>query len=61
MAPTDAWDWVVILFAMAWSLYFLLSNLWSVITEHLTKEKMLPLLAIIRCGLFPRRHWSKDD
>lgn len=53
MAPTDAWDWVVILFAMAWSLYFLLSNLWSVITEHLTKEKMLPLLAIIRCAQQP--------
>lgn len=51
MAPADALDWVVLLLAMAWSLYFLLSNLWSVIAEHLSKEKMLPVLAFIRCAL----------
>lgn len=49
MAPVDALDWVVMLLAMAWSLYFLLSSLWSVISEHLSKEKMLPVLAFIRC------------
>jgi hypothetical protein len=47
MAPVDALDWVVMLLAMAWSLYFLLSSLWSVISEHLSKEKMLPVLAFI--------------
>lgn len=48
MAPADALDWVVLLLAMAWSLFFLLSNLWTVISEHLSKEKMLPVLAFIR-------------
>lgn len=48
MAPADALDWVVLLLAMAWSLFFLLSNLWAVISEHLSKEKMLPVLAFIR-------------
>jgi hypothetical protein len=43
-------DWVVMLMAMAWSLFFLLNNLWHVISEHLTKEKMLPVLAVIRCA-----------
>ncbi|GAB9462611.1 Yipf1 protein [Globisporangium polare] len=47
MAPADALDWVVLLLAMAWSLFFLLSNLWAVISEHLSKEKMLPVLAFI--------------
>lgn len=58
MAPVDAIDWVVMLLAMAWSLYFLLSNLWSVISEHLSKEKMLPVLAFIRyaCGWLDCRH-----
>ncbi|RLN44074.1 hypothetical protein BBJ29_005295 [Phytophthora kernoviae] len=45
--PADAVDWVVLLLAMSWSLFFLLNNLWSVIAEHLTKEKMLPVLAVI--------------
>lgn len=47
ISPADAVDWVVMLVAMAWSLFFLLSNLWHVVSEHLTKEKMLPVLAII--------------
>ncbi|KAG6609410.1 YIPF1 protein [Phytophthora cinnamomi] len=47
VSPIDAMDWVVMLMAMAWSLYFLLNNLWHVISEHLTKEKMLPVLAVI--------------
>lgn len=51
MAPTDALDWVLLLLSMAWSLFFLLTNLWSVISEHLSKEKMLPVLAFIRCVL----------
>jgi hypothetical protein len=52
MAPLDGLDWVAVLVAMAWSLFFLLSNLWGVIAEHLSKEKMLPLLAFIAyvCG-----------
>ncbi|GMF12603.1 unnamed protein product [Phytophthora lilii] len=48
VSPIDAMDWVVMLIAMAWSLYFLLSNIWHVISDHLTKEKMLPVLAVIR-------------
>ncbi|KAF1313514.1 Yipf1 protein, partial [Globisporangium splendens] len=48
MAPADGFDWVVLLLSMAWSLFFLLNNLWSVISEHLSKEKMLPVLAFIR-------------
>ncbi|KAI9995856.1 hypothetical protein PInf_012924 [Phytophthora infestans] len=47
VSPVDGLDWVVMLIAMAWSLYFLLNNLWHVISEHLTKEKMLPVLAVI--------------
>lgn len=47
VSPLDGMDWVVLLFAMAWSLYFLLTNLWGVISEHLTKEKMFPVLAVI--------------
>ncbi|CAH0477230.1 unnamed protein product [Peronospora belbahrii] len=47
VSPVDTLDWVVMLTAMAWSLFFLLNNLWHVISEHLTKEKMLPVLAII--------------
>uniref|UniRef100_M4B6U3 Protein YIPF n=1 Tax=Hyaloperonospora arabidopsidis (strain Emoy2) TaxID=559515 RepID=M4B6U3_HYAAE len=47
ISPIDAMDWVVMLLAMAWSLFFLLNNLWRVISEHLTKEKMLPVLAVI--------------
>ncbi|TDH64898.1 uncharacterized protein CCR75_000648 [Bremia lactucae] len=52
ISPVDAVDWIVMLIAMAWSLYFLLSNLWRVIGEHLTKEKMLPVLAIISSRVF---------
>ncbi|TMW68842.1 hypothetical protein Poli38472_006310 [Pythium oligandrum] len=47
IAPIDAVDWVVILLSMSWSLYFVLANLWTAITEHLSKEKMLPLLGFI--------------
>lgn len=57
MVPMDAVDWVALLIAMAWSLYFVLSNLWSVIAEHLSKEKMLPVLALIRCvAVLPRAY-----
>ncbi|OQS06054.1 hypothetical protein THRCLA_01884 [Thraustotheca clavata] len=45
--PSDAVDWVVILLAMAWSLMFLLSNIWSYIAEFLSKEKLLPVIAFI--------------
>ena len=49
MLPADALDWVVLLLAMAWSLFFLLSNLWTVISQHLTNEKMFPLLTVTGC------------
>ena len=52
ISPIDAMDWVVMLLAMAWSLFFLLNNLWRVISEHLTKEKMLPVLAVIRYAFY---------
>ncbi|GLD94871.1 hypothetical protein PINS_up003496 [Pythium insidiosum] len=47
MVPLEGLDWVAVLVAMAWSLYFLLTNVWAMISEHLSKEKMLPLLAVI--------------
>ncbi|EQC32221.1 hypothetical protein SDRG_09973 [Saprolegnia diclina VS20] len=46
-APSDAADWVMMLFAMAWSLLFLLTNMWGYIVEYLPKEKLLPLLSFI--------------
>ncbi|RLN79094.1 hypothetical protein BBJ28_00022233 [Nothophytophthora sp. Chile5] len=59
--PIDAMDWVVLLLAMTWSLFFLLNNLWSVISEHLTKEKMLPVLAVIRYAHFEERRAGQRD
>ncbi|DBA02959.1 TPA: hypothetical protein N0F65_005986 [Lagenidium giganteum] len=47
MIPADALDWVVLLFAMAWSLYFLVSNMWATIAGQVSNEKMFPVLAFV--------------
>ena len=44
--PVEAIDWIVMLFAMAWSLLFLLKNLWPILSQ-MSKEKLLPVLSCI--------------
>ncbi|CCI39924.1 unnamed protein product [Albugo candida] len=47
MLPEDASDWIVLLFTMTWSLFFLLNNFCNAIRGQLSNEKMLPFFAMI--------------
>jgi hypothetical protein len=46
-APSDAVDWVILMLTMAWTLSFLLMNVWDHVSANLSQEKLLPLVAFM--------------